>query len=363
VLQAAWTAEMRLSPSDVIVDKFLDPAVHSLERRSDTVGTTAGKVFFEYASFCLTQLEDSSFLEDLERVKRLYDSKQSEVSRFQDALKKDPNLRLKRDKEKAEKDRRIDEEELARLSALLQTLTTKAIENFLRCFASCNTFDHHVPKFCALWLKHFDQPFANHAVAQRIKSVPSHKFIPLMHQLCARLSSDTTEFQDNLKGLLLRALNDHPFHVFPQMYSTMHASDKSKVKTRLKPAKSLVDRMSYSQKVGNVSVKDLSVRLAAQYESYSALADIPLNNGSTALKFSSYPQLQSFRSASTLPPPSMPIPLSVQRHYSNVASIQKYKGQFILASGINRPRIVDCTLSDGKGFRELVVSPNFLTDD
>jgi len=353
---------MRLSPSDVIVDKFLDPAVRSLESRSDTVGTTAGKVFFEYASFCLTQLEDSSFLEDLERVKRLYDSKQNEVFRFQEALKKEPNSRLKRDKEKAEKDRRIDEEELARLSGLLQTLTTKAIENFLRCFASCNTFDHHVPKFCALWLKHFDQAFANHAVAQRIKSVPSYKFIPLMHQLCARLSSEVTAFQDNLKGLLLRGLNDHPFHVFPQMYSTMHASDKSKAKTRLKPAKSLVDRMSYSQKVGNVSVKDLSVRLAAQYESYSALADIPVNN-SPDLKFASYPSLQSFRSASTLPPPSMPIPVSIQRQYSNVASIHKYKGQFILASGVNRPRIVDCTLSDGKGFRELVGSLNCSTDD
>jgi serine-protein kinase ATM len=349
---------MRLSPSEVIVDNLLDPAVRSLESRADTVGTTAGKVFFEYASFCLSQLEDSSFLEDLDRVKRLYDSKQSEVSRFQEALKTDSNSKMKRDKERAEKDRRIEEKELERLSELLRVLTRKAIENFLRSFASCNTFDHHVPKFCALWLKHSDHTFANHAVAQRIKSVPSYKFIPLMHQLCARLSSDKTEFQESLKNLLLRALNDHPFHVFPQMFSTMHAPDKSKAKTRLKSAKSLVDRMSYAQKVGSISVKDLSVRLTTQYDSYSALAETPINNSTTELKFSNFPTLHSFRSASTLPPPSMPVPVSVQRHYSTVPSIHKYKATFKLASGINRPRIVDCTLSDGTGFRELVVSVN-----
>lgn len=349
---------MKLSPSDVILDNLLDPAVRSLENRSDTVGKTAGKVFFEYASFCLTQLQDPSFLEDLDRVQRLYDSKQSEVSRFQKALRTQSNSKLKRDKEKAERDRHIDEEELSRLSLLLHTLSTKAIENFLRCFASCNTFDHHVAKFCALWLKHFDQQFANHAVSQRLKSVPSYKFIPLMHQLCARLSSEKSDFQNNLHPLLLRALNDHPFHVFPQMYSTMHAPDKSKATIRLKPAKSLVDRMSYTHKVGNVSVKDLSIRLSTQYEAYSALADTPVTKDMTDIKFSSYPTLHYYRSSSTLPPPSMPVPVSLERHYSNVPSISKYKATFKLASGINLPKIVDCTLTDGTSFRELVRTLN-----
>jgi len=269
--------------------------------------------------------------------------------------------KLTKEWERANKLENMDKVELQRLHNLQQTFLRKAIENFLKCFAACNDFDHHVPKFCALWLKHSKQTAVNIAVADGLPAVPSYKFLSLMHQLCSRLSIESSEFQNNLNDLLLRILNDHPYHAVHQFFSTISSVGDSIALSRSTAATKIADRLGHGHKVGRISVKDISQRLGEQFSAYSDLASVPIDktaHPSSDISFSSFPALRRFRSRSLaefpLPPPSMKIAVSSERQYANVPYIERYHHSFRIAGGVNQPKILESVLSDGSTFRELV---------
>lgn len=293
---------MRLSPADAIVQDLLEPACQSLHERSITCGQTAGKVFFEYATFCTAQLEDQHAIADIKRMESLHRSKQEEALRYGNAIKdaerrNDQHIikRLSKDWERASKLQKMDKSELQRLHNLQQTFLHGAILNFLRCFVACADFDHYVPKFCALWLKHPTQKELNSIIANGIGSVASYKFLPLMHQLYSRLSDEASGFQSNLNDLIRRLLQDHPFHAVHQIFSAMFAVGDPIAVSRSTAAKKLINRVSQIDS----STSDLSVRLTEQFSAYSELAGTPIDKKAQYppdIPFSSFPTLRKFRS-------------------------------------------------------------------
>lgn len=351
---------------------LLEPASQSLRARSIVQGQTAGKVFFEYAMFCTTQLEDQHAIADIKRMESLHRTKQNEALRYSDPIKSaerqsnDTNYkRLVRDQDRAVKLAKMDKDELQRLHTSQRTFLKKAVENFLRCFAACSDFDRHVPKFCAIWLKHAKQSGLNAIVADTLEDVPSYKFLPLLHQLFSRLSNDKTDqFQDCLSNLLLRILNEHPFHAVHQLFSTLFSNGEAISQSRSLAAKRIYDRISHTHKIGKITVKELSARLDGLYTAYSDLASIPIdkkNHPTNEIQLSQYPSLKKFRykdlASLGLPPPSLPIPISPNGDYTAIPFVQKYHSSFKIAGGVNQPKILDSMLSNGKSFRELVFCP------
>ena len=214
--------------------------------------STVGKLFFEYATFCTSQLEDQHAIADTKRIEALHRSKQKEASQYVEAIanakqRNDETAvkRLTKEWEQVNKRENMDKVELQRLHNLQQTFLRKAIENFLTCFAVCNDFDHHVPKFCAIWLKHSKQKAVNIAVRDGLPAVPSYKFLSLMHQLCSRLSTESSEFQNNLNDLLFRILDDHPYHAVHQFFSTISSVGDSTALSRSSAATKIADRLAH----------------------------------------------------------------------------------------------------------------------
>ena len=359
---------MRLSPSDVIVRDLLEPASTSCRQQLANDGKTSGKVFFEYAMFCTVQIEDQHAIADIKRMESLHKSKQDEASRYNDAIKhsklqRDENAvkRLKKDFERALKLQKMDKTELQRLYNLQQTLLLKAIENFLRCFAACSDFDHYVPKFCTIWLKHSKQKGLYLVIEKELPAVPSAKFLPLMHQLCSRLSTESGEFQESLHELLTRMLSDHPFHTVYQIFSTIFSGGDSVADNRSEAANALVNRVSQERNVGVDSVRDIIAKLSEQFRAYSDLANFPLNQDAqagTLISINSASSLRTFRPHGLpklrLPPPGLTIPVSHDLRYASVLYVQKYDDNCRIAGGINKPKILDSLLSNGNKFRELV---------
>jgi ataxia telangiectasia mutated family protein len=350
------------------MQELLDPAAESLGRRSITASATAGKVSFEYAMFCTTQLEDQHTIADIKRMENLYKTKQAEVSRYEVALQDARQMsdkalvtKLAKDREKAIKLRNMDRAELQRLHRMQHVLLEKAIENFLRCFSACSDFDQHVPKFCAIWLKHSKQESLQSIVVRFLGSVPSYKFLPLLHQLCSRLSRGSDDFQTSLSDLIARICMDHPFHSLHQILSTVSsigekgdlvAESRSFAATRLK------DHLSRTPKL-----QDLVARINVMFSAYSDLASIPTQKTdrrvNNEIALSSYPTLRRFRNLLQdlrLPPPSLDLPVSPDGNYSSVPYVQQYHHSFEVAGGVNQPKILKSMLSDGKNVRELVCS-------
>ena len=357
---------MRLSPSDAIVHDFLEPATRLLSERAMRDGQTAGKVFFEFAQFCTSQLEDHHGIEDAKRMESLHKAKQDEVQAYSSLIKsaeqrkeKNQVMVLTREYERALKLQRMDKAEWQRIVNLQQVLLKKAIENYLRCFSACADFDHFVSKFCALWLKHSKQGVVNTVVFDGLGLVPSHKFLSLMHQLCSRLSTEGGKFQDNLSALISRLLHDHPYHSFHQIFSTISSVGDSIAISRSNAAKAITTGLD-RRRIGDVPIGEISIRLNQQFNAYSDLANTPVDkkHGTKQIQMSMYPHLRKFRSNTLadlrLPPPSLKLPVSLDRHYADILCIQKYHHSFRIAGGVNQPKILDSVLSNGNSFRELV---------
>ena len=369
-IQGSWMSEMRLIPSDEIVQEIFEPASRCLLQRSETDGETAGRVFFEYASFCTKQLEDQYVLADIKRMENLHRNKQEEVLRYNEPIQvakmqndQTTYKKLMKEHDRAIKLQRMDKEELQRLHNSQRFFLKTALEQFLRCFTASTDFDQHVPKFCAIWLKHSRQAGANTVVAGLVGRVPSYKFIPLLHQLCSRLSDEgNDDFQSCLSQLLSRILSGHPFHAFHQIYSAFTAGERTPT-GRSRAARRVAEQISPTRGSLNRSPQELLARLADFFSSYSDLAKLPVNKNThqgNYIPLSQYPGLRKFRSKGLsdlrLPPPSLDIPISPTSDYASLPFVQKYHHSFKIAGGVNQPKILDSTLSTGRSFRELVRS-------
>jgi serine-protein kinase ATM len=359
---------LRLTPSDKLVQDLFEPASRMLRENSVAHDPVIGKVSFQYAVFCTAQLEDQVTIADLKRLDALYHSKRAEVDRYSAAirdaeLRKDSKSlsRLTRDRDRAQKLVKMDKAELNRLHKHQQTFLEKAVENFLSCFTASSDYDHYVPKFTSIWLKHSNKSEVNSSVMKSLGLVPSFKFLPLLHQLCSRLSDDAGEFQILLSSLLSRILHDHPYHSVHQIFSAKHSTGDLAATKRASAAKSLLEAMSKTVKMGDISLYHLTMRLEKQFSSYSDLASLPTTAKappSDSFSFDSFPTLREFQSKKMdplrLPPPGMEITVQSDRDYRSVPYVQNYSRTFNIAGGVNRPKILDSILSDGRRFRELV---------
>jgi serine-protein kinase ATM len=361
-MQASWTSHMRLKSSDFVIQELLEPAVEILRQGSTTETTTAGKVYFQYATFCTAQLEDQHSIADIKRMESLYKSKQLEVLQYRDLIRdarqrgdKTKLDQFVKNRDKANKLQQADRAELQRLLNMQHTFLQKATDNFLRCFAACHDFDQHVPKFCAIWLKHSKQESLYTIVADLLRQVPTYKFLPLMHQLCSRLSNDPDGFQVSLYALIAQICTDHPLHSLYQIFSAMSGvdGDDQVAKSRSRTASRLVEQLCRAAKP-----KAIASSTRIMFDAYSALA-----GASVPKEECNKPQLllanysQNFRNSLQsihLPPPSLALPIQPDHDYTNLPYVQKYDPFFKLAGGINQPKILDSLLSDGSRVRELV---------
>eukprot|EP00889_Picochlorum_renovo_P004768 jgi/Picre1/31798/NNA_007147.t1 len=80
-----------------------------------------------------------------------------------------------------------------------------------------------------IWLSQSSETLRSKQVnicfSERAGGIPSHKLIPLSHQLASRLAdgaidgADCSNFQRNLQSMLFRMTKDHPFHMLPILFA------------------------------------------------------------------------------------------------------------------------------------------------
>jgi serine-protein kinase ATM len=353
-----------------VIEDYFEPACRSLQSPSGPTDEVAGKIHFEYASFCADQLDDQHTISDIKRMESLYRTKSSEVQQYVETMQRTKVggdqlafKKLLRDHDRAVKLQKTDKEELQRLHALQRTFLRKAVEHFLRCFVASDEFDHHVPKFCAIWLKYEKQKGLHDIVRSLLPRVPSRKFLLLLHQLCSRLSdTQPDDFQHGLAALIERILIEHPYHSSHQIFSNIFGSGEASAAPRASSAREIAARATKNSKMRQQAQQNLLASLFDLYSAYSDLANLPLDKTSHAgnhISFSGYPGLRTFQGKRIadlhLPPPSLKIQTSIDLDYTGVPFILRFDQSFRVAGGINQPKILDSSLSNGVKFRELVI--------
>ncbi|KAI9760893.1 MAG: aprataxin-like protein [Chaenotheca gracillima] len=357
-------SEARLEKPETIISLYLVPAIKAL--KGNKQGNEAGKVYYEFASFCDRQLQDADNLEDFQRIKRLRERKATEVRELETMLEAagsqgKSNLQQHRSRAKQWYD--LDNREFERLRQVRQSLLVQSVENYLLSLAASDLNDNGVLRFCALWLEQPDSETAslvNASVSELLSKVPSRKFASLMNQLSSRLSDTRDEFQTILFNLVFRICVDHPYHAMHHIFMTSKTKGKDETAmSRHAAALKMVSKLRADAKASRIWIAVHNTNICYAKLALEKLDDTAKPGSKMALRKSPAGQRMEAEIARTaVPPPTMKIELRADCDYTDVPTITKFHSEMTVAGGVSVPKIVTALASDGARYKQLVKGGN-----
>ena len=391
-LYGNWLAEMHLESPTVIMSKYLQEAVTLMENNSSAQGEELIKAYLMLARYADSQYQ---------RIERHMSSPAFEA-------KKQLLQQSKRDLEKLQTmsgDQRLiarhmqmlksqSEEDAVSLDSLIndkQQFLSKAVQNYILCLKTGNEHDLRIFRLCALWFDNSDQREMNRTVENGFRQLQSYKFLPLMYQLAARMSAavPTSSFQTTLQELICRVTIDHPHHCLyvvlalsnaskDDAFSSEHMSgSKASARTnarlsKAKPAQhTSVDEDKVKAAKGVIAA--IQAKKASLVQSIQLLCDAYID-----LAYHNVDAHKKSRDPIPLPKtcpllkltnmvgvaiPTVELEVDPSCRYDNVVSLVGFDNHFELAGGINLPKVLSCTGSDGRRRKQLVKGKDDLRQD
>ncbi|KAF4551272.1 Serine/threonine-protein kinase tel1-like protein [Elsinoe fawcettii] len=355
-------AEARLEKPGDIIDKYLKPALHSLNKSSTY--QDAANVYFEFASFCDQQLQNPDNEEEFKNLIALKASKEKEQEELRKLDKtvsdKNDKIEVRRRYNKAKQWYELDNQEYLRMLRVRNELVTQALSNYLRALAASEKHDSYVVRFFALWLDHDDSDEAQSAVAQCLKDVPSWKFVTLLNQIMSRLQATEEKFQRLLAGLVGRICGEHPYHSIYHLFASVNVKvgpNDSAAKLRKQAAEKIAHDLKSSKKTG-----ELVSNVWAANSLYHNLAGAKVDTG-RAMKFS----IQQVPAAKEMnkrippmhiPPATLHLKIRPRADYRDVPYIARFREELSIASGLSAPKVLTARSSDGKDYKMLFKGGN-----
>lgn len=352
------SAHGRLEKPKEILHKYLLPAIEHL--RSET-SKDAGEIHARFASFCHEQFMSHDQNKDFQRLERLRDEKQEEIVMLDSLREKcsgtEEKRRLLVQREKARSIFEVDNTEYEQMKTTRQVYLRSSLVSFLEAFTLSDSADMLISRCCSLWFANSTDTTANEAFAQAATRVPSHKFLILLHQLLARVSTAADMFQSNLANLLIRLAKDHPYHSLYIMYAVQYSkrSGDQPAKDRARAVARVMQKLTTDS-----SFEVMAAKVQSICSNYVKLASTVINKNDFQTKdipFKCIPNYRSFlvqMPSLNLPPLTMTIEPRASCDYSDITSISSYDKTFNIAGGISAPKVLKLRLSDGSTRKELV---------
>lgn len=283
-----------------------------------------------------------------------------------------------------------DENELEDLRNNIKAFLELAIRSFVKCLECTNAFDSCVYSLFSLIVTNARAPELQRIlVPGLLDSVPSSKLIPLVHQVCARLSTENDMFHKTIYHLVTRMAIDYPFHTMYHLFALRNAN-RTQSTAAMSHRRS--DRLSFlpggedMEMLRNkaaveilTDVSGVSTTLHSITEAINnlcsayielAVASVPEHNkgdtlGDKIIRFKNTSRLAKMAKhlAPNLPVLTAAQPIGVPRDYSSVPFISSIVKGYSLAGGINLPKTLRLVGSDGKKYKELVKGKDDLRQD
>ncbi|KAI8470131.1 MAG: kinase-like domain-containing protein [Monoraphidium minutum] len=262
-----------------------------------------------------------------------------------------------------------------------------ALKNYGRALHAGGSHDlAAVYRLCQLWLALSEDAGVNRAVKAVVEGVPSAKFVPLVYQIASRMSARAAsglqgDSQKAFQHVLCRALErmalDHPYHALFSLIALRNGNlgrngqpvpsgavtgalarqefDLDKVQA----ASALLARLARDPRRGELqrqmeAMVTCFVELAAAQFGPKGGSNAPPPDGwafPAAIK-------RRLQSLPLVPIPTAPLPLDPSGAYGHVPTLAELGSRLGHAGGINAPKVLQATDSDGVSHRMLVKSGN-----
>ncbi|KAG1739997.1 hypothetical protein EDB19DRAFT_1709685 [Suillus lakei] len=369
-----WIAEACLEKPTDIKHKFFDPAVElaiAAEKRTDVRDHACATVFRKCALFADQQYHSTLKSPDAMRWHIYTERKRQEVKQRDSQLQKTHEGT-------ADYQLLVDEQNKARIvlaedlkayachTGARDAFLELALDMYSRCLASSDRFDDDGPiRFSSLWFANFDDQTIQDKLKAALDRVPSRKFVFLSHQLSARMSKSSAEDsknQQNLQGLVLRMCQEHPFHSLYQVFCLRPEQPQGARRTssRFELPSSQLDRGEAASVIFDRLLSDPTQ--TARIRSIEQVC-------SASLEWAKHPikHLKKINNALRIPD-ALPIrklrdvqvpvitcrtPIDPTLKYNDCIWISHYHPEFVIAGGVNLPKISICYGSNGKQFKQL----------
>ncbi|SPO28872.1 related to TEL1 - telomere length control protein [Ustilago trichophora] len=406
-LLAQWRATARSQHPRQIDRSLFEPALKLIASSTVpdiTTDAEQSEIAYRWARFAEEHHRGSDMAE-ITRLRLYIDRRGEEISQnqreFEKTTSKTERGKLLQFQRQAEKILRQDETRLTELEATRTHFLRRSVVMYARALASSDTHDDAVARLISLWFEYAADEELNRLLASCLSSIPSRKFVALMHQLSARLtevpnqSDSMAPFQSNLTNLLLRMSQDHPFHCLyaifaliktgadakaaahrPGSRSSLTPSDASSLSTspqilrstaaekiwnQIKRRSTLGKRIRTFEELCLAYVEwaefDLTSRPDRYFQSSGAI-----KKGALRMPPSGELRLARLRDLD-VPVATARLELDHTCKYESFVSIARYSETFTTAGGIHLPKISECIGSDGKRYKQLFKRDDDLRQD
>lgn len=386
------------------IDKAYFANSLALAMKSSDVDTISN-VCQKYATFADEQyrtLRDSTEIEDLTRFvnQREEEIRQNAAEMEKVDKRTSAYKQLNYHRNHAEKIVRQDRVLLRNLQDSRSHFLRQAVKMYADVLSRTDKQNDGVLRLTSLWLENSKDRGFNDEIAESLAKIPSHKFLPLAHQLSSRLSKVTDSehpectFQQRLFDVVTKMCKQHPFHSLYSIYALKNDNSSDSVSQsqasssgKNSSAKQQLRGIAHSLRAEAAASVWRAVKQTSQHkeriadleiacDAYVEWAEVNLRmtmpqlftGGSIRKGPYRFPQNSSRLLIKTLRSMSIPVAtadLTVDPTglYADMVTIERYSDAFNTAGGLHLPKIIECIGSDGKRYKQLFKSEDDLRQD
>ncbi|XP_071956069.1 serine-protein kinase ATM-like [Antedon mediterranea] len=372
-----WLADTHTASPNTIMDDYLEKAVNIYDVTNNTSGP-AIQAYLSLARFADTHYQNiSTYMKS-----KVFEDKKALLSKCRadleclEAMGHQPTKYQRT----LEKQKEIDETEVAAMEDDKSNYLHKAVNWYLTCLMSSDENDIRTFRVCSLWFDNANDPDVNHAIETALTKLESRKFLPLMYQLAARMTTKVNgkvKFHQVLLDVIRKTVVDHPHHTLPvilalananrdtQLSNKRSASRKGdagqNVEERMVAAQNLLEDLKSSSDCC-VVIKSLNT-LSLSYIKL-AYHDVMMYKRETKpIKIPSNQPLVQIKDLEHVAVPTLDLPVDPSCNYDDIVYVKDFKPTFKLAGGVNLPKILTCVGSNGREYTQLVKGRDDLRQD
>lgn len=369
-----WLHQERTETSRAILDTFLTRAVALLEARGDQGEQVVGAhlALAQFADLQYKQLQDylasPEFQERQEGAARIA----QEASTLKPSIKDDKAISTSvtiKDRF-SKKDLEEGEEQRAEAGRYLGL----ALRHYLAvlALAAGRRGQAAVYRLVALWFAAADSPVVAAVLPEALPGIATHKFVPLLYQLAARMEVPKAGAKDSpsaLYALMLRCTADHPHHALPIILALTHAKQDEK-ELGSKAATTTDSRgIAASKIIATIKKSGEGSRVVVERYTAVSLGLINLAYVTASGKVTdkvAYPKGQALlqvRDWGEVAVPTDTLAVRPDKHYGGVAGVARFLPHYSMVGGINAPKKISCLGTDGRLRLQLVKGKDDLRQD
>ncbi|XP_029344827.1 serine-protein kinase ATM [Acyrthosiphon pisum] len=361
-LYGSWMEETKSETSNDIIRKYFQKSIRRLKLESahtDEFGLDCKKVLSD-AHKHLSQFTDTLYQQLYKYIKS--ENFQKHNLEVEDNIIKGKELvELGKSTHNTEKYKAgtylnnqsaIDKRDISNKHEEKNKYLKLTLQNYLQLMTLDDESKLPIYRIVSLWLENKENDEINDIVDQEFKKNPSYKFILVLPQLVAHLSSTYEySFHKSLESIIIRCAMDHPYQTIPIVYAVANTNIDHKFNQCEPPeeeSRVLAAKRLMSNWKKNTNISSIVMNTEKLYEAFMQLAytKISCPRGQRTSIPNEQP-LMKIQNSELYMYPAATLPLNKLGDYPNIISIVRFGNSFLNCGGVHEPKKIDCLCSDG----------------